>query len=612
MAARHMTDLGRRNAWLRRGVMIVVLLLQAASAHATSWYADTVWYQIFPERFRNGDPTNDPTVASLEGTWPYFVPDGWQVMPWTSDWYELQPWERADGRGFYVHAQLRRYGGDLQGILDKLDYLRDLGVTALYLNPIFESASLHKYGATMYHHVDRHFGPDPNGDAELFAAEEPADGATWQWSAADRLFLKLIEEVHRRDMRIVIDGVFNHVGIPFWAFQRARAEGPGSRFAQWFHITRWDDPATEADEFDYQGWVGIKDLPEFRKDQRGPHPEVKAHFRAVLQRWMDPDGDGDPSDGIDGWRLDVAAEVPLAFWQEFRGWVKAINPEAYLTGEIWWDDYNQGTFKNARPWLDDAFDGVMNYRFGDVVYRFFNQPEPISATQFAELLGAIGRDYGYGRSLGLQNLLGSHDTSRIGSAVANPVYRQDHGANLQSNRRYEVRKPNAAEKKRWRQMVAFQFLAAGAPYVYYGDEVGMWGADDPDCRKPMVWPDLSYEAERAHPYGLSRPVDSVEPDAEMLAFYRMVITWRREQVVLRRGTFNVLLADDHRRLIAFQREYDGARAVAVFNADDESHEVRGTQLGLGRPDAWRVVVGQAGFSEILSVGAREFVLLLRE
>ena len=143
---------------------------------------------------------------------PYESPPGWQVSPWTSDWYRLQPWER-DGRGFYHHAQLRRYGGDLQGILQQLDYLQQLGVTALYLNPVFDSPSLHKYGVRYYHHIDRHFGPNPAGDGQLFAREDPADPATWQWSAADQLFLRLIDEVHQRDMKIVIDGVFNHVGI---------------------------------------------------------------------------------------------------------------------------------------------------------------------------------------------------------------------------------------------------------------------------------------------------------------------------------------------------------------------------------------------------------------
>lgn len=578
---------------------------------SSNWFADAVWYQIFPERFRNGDPSNDPTPASLAGTWPYYVPKGWQVSPWTSDWYELQPWEQ-DGKGFYVHAQLRRYGGDLQGIIDQLDYLKALGVNALYLNPVFESPSLHKYGATRYHHVDKHFGPDPEGDLKLFAAEDPADPATWQWSAADKLFLKLIREAHQRDLRIIIDGVFNHVGIPFWALERAKREGPASRYAKWFQITKWDDPATPADEFTYKGWYGIKDLPELARDERTLHPEVREHIRVVVRRWMDPNGDGDPADGIDGWRLDVAAEVPMEFWKEFRGWVKAINPNAYLTGEIWWDDFNQFTLRNAKPWLDDAFDGVMNYRFGDAVYQFFNQSNASSATAFAALLTAVPRDYGYERSLGLQNLFGSHDTSRIGSAVVNPQYRQDHDANVPGNRSYAVRKPNAVEKQRWKQMVAFQFVMPGAPYIYYGDEVGMWGADDPDCRKPMVWADLKYADERAQPFGQKRAGDVVSPDDDLLKFYREWAVRRQDWAVLRRGDFKVVLADNGRRLIAVQRQLDRATIVAVFNNSDGEAVVRASELGIEKPDAWRIGLdSNLVFANELVIAARSFGVLRR-
>ena len=584
----------------------------AASA-APRWAADAVWYQIFPERFRNGDPSNDPVPASLVGTYPNFVPADWQISPWGSDWYELQSWER-DGRGFYLHAQIRRYGGDLQGIIDKLDYLKDLGVNALYLNPVFESPSLHKYGATMYHHVDKHFGPDPAGDLKLFAAENPADPATWPWTAADKLFLKLIEEVHRRGMRIIIDGVFNHVGTRFWALQRARSEGPTSPFAKWFHITRWDDPATAGDEFEYRGWSGVKDLPELARDEHNLHPDIREHFHRVVRRWMDPNGDGDPRDGIDGWRLDVAAEVPMGFWREFRGWVKDINPDAYLTGEIWWDDYQAIKLRNAVPWLDQAFDGVMNYRFADAVYQFFNQPEAIRTTKFGQLISAIHRDYGYGRSLGLQNLLGSHDTARIGSAVVNPKYRQDHQTGAQENRSYEVRQPNELEKQRWKQLVAFQFLAPGAPYIYYGDEVGMWGGDDPDCRKPMLWPDVKYADERAHPFEQPRPVNAVSPDAELLAFYRKLARLRARHEVLRTGPFEFTLLDDQRRLVAFRRQLANgdASVVVSFNASDEAAVVNAADLKLDSLVGWtNLWMDTAASTESLAVPARGFAILGR-
>ena len=579
----------------------------ATSKHSTpEWTKTAIWYQIFPERFRNGDPNNDPVRESLEGTWPYIVPQDWDVSPWTSDWYRLQPWEINTGKDFYYVAQLRRYGGDLQGVLDKLDYLQELGVTALYLNPIFESASLHKYGATLYHHVDKHFGPNPKGDKKLLENENPADPKTWAWTAADRQFLKLIEAVHRRNMRIIIDGVFNHVGIPFWAFQRARSEGPDSQFTKWFHINAWDDPKTTEDEFDYQGWVGVKDLPEFRKGTTGPHPEVKAHFQAVLGRWMDPNGDGDPSDGIDGWRLDVAEHLPIAFWEEFRGWVKAINPEAYLTGEVWWENYNEHEYKNAAPYLGNAFDGVMNYRFGDALFRFFNEaPAPISSRAFASLIQGIHRDYGFERSLALQNLMNSHDTSRIGSAVVNPDCRQDHRANLDNNRSYRIRKPNASEREVLKLMIAFQFCAPGAPYIYYGDEVGMWGADDPDCRKPMVWRDLKYETETTHPFGLPRQQDPVTVDGDLLGFYKQMTQLRQRSPELQTGSMRLITFPGQDRIVAIVRTNASTTTIAAFNADQISVTISSGDLGIKNPTNWNRIWGPPADTHI-DIRARQF------
>jgi glycosidase len=569
-------------------ILSLLFTLLAPAADTPSWFADAVWYQIFPDRFRNGDPANDPTRDSLEGTWPYSSPENWQPSPWTSDWYKLQPWEITEGGGFYRNTQLRRYGGDIQGIIDQLDYLKNLGVNALYLNPVFDSASLHKYGASRYHHIDRHFGPDPKGDVQLFNREDAANPAAWEWSAADKLFLQLIREVHQRDMRIIIDGVFNHVGIPFWALQKARQEGPSSRFANWFIIKQWDNPNTPQDEFDYQGWIGIKDLPELNRTETTLHPDVRQHLHAVVQRWMDPNNDGNPEDGIDGWRLDVAAEVPMGFWIEFRQWVKSINPNAFITGEIWWEDFQANTFRNARPWLDQAFDSVMNYRFGDAVYQFLNQPQPIPPSQYASLLLSIHSDYTYNLSLNQQNLFSSHDTSRIGSAVVNPQYRQDHGAGVEGNRDYAVRAPNAEEKYRWKQMVALQFLSPGAPYIYYGDEVGMWGADDPDCRKPMLWPDLQYDHEQSHPFNQPRPTNPVQIDQDLLAFYRHWISLRHEMEVLRRGSFNLLLTDDTRRLLAFERALDQHHLIAVFNAGSQTQHVTTKQLGTNPRLTWKL------------------------
>jgi len=588
------------------------------TAAGPEWARDAVWYQIFPERFRNGDTTNDPTIETLAGTWPYDTQTYWQVTPWTDDWYKLQPWEEANGRGFYYNAQLRRYGGDLQGILDKLDYLVSLGVNAIYLNPVFESPSSHKYGATYYHHIDNNFGPDPAGDAALWKTENPGDPSTWTWTSADKLFLKLVSEVHKRDMRIIIDGVFNHVGIPFWALEDVRKNGKDSPYKNWFTITRWDDPATPEDEFTYEGWFGIRDLPELKEDENGLIPPIEEHIHAVVRRWMDPNGDGDPSDGIDGWRLDVADMVPLNFWRKFRSWTSSINPESYLTGEVWWKDYEKNIMFNAAPWLTgDAFDAVMNYRFGDAIYKFFLfEKKQISATDFGKLLNGFISDYGYSTVLQLQNLIGSHDNERFASACVNPDRWIDHANNVQYEKDYLVRKPNAGERQKQKIGLAFQFTFPGAPYVYYGDEVGMWGADDPDERKPMVWADLTYEDETHHPFGLPRPRDTVGVDQDLLTFYRQMIRLRREHKSLRRGSYEVLLEDNQRQIFAFKRELPEEALICVFNGSVTAEYFEISQLLKKSGNEmwhWQRIVANPAVSETDSIiPAKGFVIYVRQ
>jgi glycosidase len=194
-------------------LLIAILTLSSLSLSQVvvpQWAKDAIWYQIFPERFRNGDRSNDPTPADLE------MSPGreWKVSPWTSDWYKLQPWEEKFSSRFYGNVFERRYGGDIQGVIDKLDYLSDLGITAIYFNPVFDAISLHKYDASTYHHIDHTFGPDPHGDQELIKGETE-DPGTWKWTSADSLFLRLIKEAHRRGIKVIIDGVFNHSGTRF-------------------------------------------------------------------------------------------------------------------------------------------------------------------------------------------------------------------------------------------------------------------------------------------------------------------------------------------------------------------------------------------------------------
>jgi len=576
------------------------------------WAVDAIWYQIFPERFYNGDTDNDPTIESLVGTWPWDNQIEWKVSPWTSDWYEFQPWERANGRRFNYQFQIRRYGGDIQGIIDKLDYLHDLGVTAIYLNPVFQSPSSHKYGAESYHHIDRFFGPDPIGDQQIVAKEDPLDSSTWRWTAADKLFLQLIQEVHARDMYIIIDGVFNHVGLTFWAFQDVIENRESSPFYSWFNIkgsSGMDKSHLNefqilpsfllqpgSDTLEYTGYVA--DLPAFRQDANGPIEPIRNHIKEIVQRWGDPNGDGDPTDGIDGWRLDVAERVQINFWRMFRAWVKEINPAAYLTGEIWWEDYWNNKQFNAAKWLTgDSFDAVMNYRFADAMFKFFiDQNQQISASQLDSLLAGIRNDYSNQTNYVLQNLLGSHDMERLSSAVVNPDRWIDHANNLQYNFEFDIRKPNQLEWQIMQAIVAFQFSYLGAPYIYYGDEVGMWGADDPDCRKPMVWPEFHYDDEITHPCdrledcSYTRPRDRVEFDQELFNYYQKLIVTRQKHNSLRRGTYKTLYTDNQTGLFAFEREYDGERIIAVFNGMAKKVKIPEQIFGKRTKD-WKLIWG---------------------
>ena len=196
-----------------------ILVYSAPFSKAPGWAREAIWYQVFVERFRNGDLSNDPSSKYMQGAYPGYVPSNWKITPWQHDWYEQESWAKADGDAFHKLVAARRFGGDLQGVLDKLDYIQDLGITAIYFNPLNDSPSLHKYDVRHYRHIDRNFGPDPEGDAKIIDDENPIDSSTWEWTAADRLFLKLIDEVHKRGMRLIVDYSWNHTGIKFWAWE---------------------------------------------------------------------------------------------------------------------------------------------------------------------------------------------------------------------------------------------------------------------------------------------------------------------------------------------------------------------------------------------------------
>ncbi|MCB0661444.1 MAG: hypothetical protein KDC24_01790, partial [Saprospiraceae bacterium] len=329
---------------------------------------------------------------------------------------------------------------------------------------------------------------------EIIAGENPADPTTWQWTNADTMFVSLVKEAHKRNMRIILDFSWNHTGRQFWAWKDLVKNQQNSPYADWYEVNRFDDPATTANEFDYSGWVGTKALPEWKKvgvvkgEEGKPfegtlHPGVKDHIFQVTKRWMDPNNDGDFSDGIDGMRLDVADKVPSGFWRAFRQFVRSINPEFYLVGENWWKNWPD-TLMDPAPWVQgDIFDAVMHYQWYKPTRGYFiGGVDSLSKQAWQDSMIRIFGAYRPETARAMMNVAGTHDSPRMATSLKNknkykyhckppedPTYRTDYPLD-------DV----------WALVKLFQvhqFTFVGSPHIFNGDELGMWGADDPDNRK---------------------------------------------------------------------------------------------------------------------------------
>lgn len=534
------------------------------------WSKGVVWYQIFPERFYNGDLKNDPKVIDQNGAYPFDVTSDFQIHPWTSDWYQLQPYEQKNGKNIWFNLQRRRYGGDLQGVIDKLDYIKSLGVDAIYMTPVFWSPSSHKYDALCYHHVDPTFGPDPKGDKKLIESEDPLEPEKWVWTKADLLALKLIEEVHKRKMYIIFDGVFNHVGVKNFAFQDVEKNQQASLYKGWFNIVSWRDSA-KGTSFEYKAWFGVKTLPEFKEDSTGIVQGPKEYIFNSTQRWMNPMNKG-TAYGIDGWRLDVAYDVGHPFWKDWRKLVKSVNPHAYITAEL---VYPIG---RTQPYLQgDEFDATMNYNFAFIMHDFFVQDSTASTvTAFDERLKELRDAFGTGVAFNMQNLMNSHDATRIGSAVTNADGKKFgnwgeyfNWSQKSNNKTYNARKPSPDQIKKQKLIAAFQILYLGSPMIYYGDECGLWGANDPDCRKPMLWADKKYDSESFNPDQSQHYPDEVMFNSDLVNWYKSFIALRNKYKSIRLGTYTTLVTDDTLKLYAFSRKFGKEEVIVIINRGNQ-------------------------------------------
>ena len=592
------------------GLILFSLILSSCSEEketlkfneAPEWSQEAVWYQVFVERFRNGDQSNDPTLEDVKTSYPNKFPDNWEVSNWDSQWYKMNEWEEDFYEGeFYTAVQSRRYGGDLQGLVDKLDYLKDLGITALYINPLNYSPSMHKFDATDYAHIDPTFGPDPAGDRELMKKEDPLNPETWVWTEADKLFLKVIEEAHKRDIVVVLDYSWNHTGVDHIFWKDILKNQADSKYAEFYEIESFDDPTTEENEFKYIGWAGVEYMPELKKVDvvdRPPHglpykgnihPKLKEYIFNVSKKWMDPQGNGDYTKGLDGYRLDVADQIGMDFWRDYRKFVRSVNPEFYLIGEIWWEEWPD-KLMDPRPYTQgDIFDAVMHYQWYKPARRLFADANGgYLPSEFVKVVEEVFSNYPDYTKKAMMNMSASHDVPRLSTSF----YNKNQYKNINHNN-YKFNKPDEKTWKELRQFLVHQYTYIGSPQIWQGDEMGMWGGDDPDDRKPLLWEDFTFEAEDRDGYKKYDFVDEVKFDRELFEYYKELIALRKANKELIHGDVEFVLVDDQNNVLAYKRSFEGVSTYVVFNLSDK---IQNIELALDQDSKYKDLLSGKEFS----------------
>ncbi|WP_320956436.1 glycoside hydrolase family 13 protein [Enterocloster asparagiformis] len=522
--------------------------------HTPDWAKGAVMYQIFVDRFCNGDESND--VRTCEYVYigrPVNRVEDWGKNPTTMD------------VGCF-------YGGDLKGVWEKLDYIQGLGVEVIYLNPIFVSPSNHKYDIQDYEHVDPHFGVIVEDKDGLVAADAVDNGNAEKYvvrtasprnlEASDRFFAEFVEEIHRRGMKVILDGVFNHCGsFNKWLdgeeiYARQGGYEPGaflskdSPYRSFFQFYDEKDSAWPRNKT-YDGWWGHDTLPKLNYESS---PMLVEYILDIARRWVSPPFN------VDGWRLDVAADLGHTaeynheFWRKFRAAVKEVNPDALILAEHYGD---------PGPWLEgDQWDSVMNYdAFMEPLTWFLTGMEKHSDSFSGELLGNGENFFNAMRYhmsrmqpssiLTAMNELSNHDHSRFLTRTNGVVGRIGTVGADAANRGVKVCV--------LREAVMVQMTWPGAPTVYYGDEAGVCGWTDPDSR-------------RTYPWG--------HEDLELIEFHRYMIRIHKALPVLRSGAVKELLAG--RNVIAYGRMLGKYQAVVAVNnnAQERELELPVWQLGI--------------------------------
>lgn len=513
--------------------------------YTPDWAKGAVMYQIFTDRFYNGDPEND--VVDRE--YIYIGEPCTQVKDW-----EKYP-ASMGVREFY--------GGDLQGVMDKLDYLQDLGIEVIYLNPLFVSPSNHKYDIQDYDYIDPHFGKIvedggeilPQGSRDNISATKFQKRVTDKKNleASNQLFIKLVEEIHSRGMRVILDGVFNHCGSFNKWMDRERiyerqegyesgayisADSPYRDFFQFFKNQDWDWPYNP----NYDGWWGHDTLPKLNYEGS---KKLEEYIINIGRKWVSPPYN------VDGWRLDVAADLGHTpdynhkFWKKFRRAVKEANPDALILAEHYGD---------PQAWLrGDEWDSVMNYdAFMEPVTWFLTGMEKHSDEWRPEMCGNVenfmlAMSHHVSRMLTpsrqvAMNELSNHDHSRF-------LTRTNHVVGRVANLGPEAANRNV-NPAIMREAVVMQMTWVGAPTIYYGDEAGVCGFTDPDNR-------------RTYPWG--------KEDKELLEFHREMIRIHSDNEAFRTGSIKELYWEN--QVIAYGRFLDNDQFVIIINNSDELKEI---------------------------------------
>ncbi len=517
------------------------------------WARGAVFYQIFVDRFCNGDPTNDV----LDNEYCY-IGEGTKRI---TDWGKYP--DSMDVRCFY--------GGDLQGVMDKLDYLQSLGVDVIYFNPIFVSPSNHKYDIQDYDYIDPHFGRIVSDEGNCLENGDKTNKNSSRYirrvtdkanlEATNQLFIELVEEVHKRGMKVILDGVFNHCGsFNKWLDKECIYENQEgyeagayiSKDSPYHTFFRFHDENAWPYNGSYDGWWGHDTLPKLNYEDS---PKLYEYIMRIARKWVSPPYN------VDGWRLDVAAdlghseEYNHSFWRDFRRNVKEANPNAIVLAEHYGD---------AKSWLrGDQWDTVMNYdAFMEPITWFLTGVEKHSDEFRGDLLGNPDAFMGamrhhmsrfHQQSLEIaMNELSNHDHSRFLTRTNRRVGRTHtlgpHAAN--ENLNYGV----------FREAVVFQMTWPGAPTIYYGDEAGVCGWTDPDNR-------------RTYPWG--------NENQELIAFHKDIIRIHKNSEALMKGS--VMFLHGEHKLIAYGRFTDKQRVVVVLNNNFEDKEVSVPVTRLGVP-----------------------------